>query len=44
MGYQFEVVCGADPDGRDNDNDKDAVLLLSVRDIVDHSRGRRDRA
>jgi hypothetical protein len=42
MGYQFEVVCCADPYERDNDND--AVLLLSVREIVDHSRSRRDPA
>jgi hypothetical protein len=31
---------GADPE----DNDKDTALLLSVREIVDHSRSRRDTA
>jgi hypothetical protein len=33
---------GADPE--DNDNGNDDALLLSVREIVDHSRSRRDTA
>jgi hypothetical protein len=39
-GDQYQMDSGADPE----DNDKDTALLLSVREIVDHSRSRRDTA
>jgi hypothetical protein len=42
MGDQYEVDSGADP--KDNDNGDDVALLLSIREIVDHSRSRRDTA
>jgi hypothetical protein len=38
---QYDVDSGADPG--DNDNDNDAALIVSVREIVDHSCSRRDR-